>query len=196
MRDCNPISCEDKKFEALYDRYKVRFGRFAAGYVQDRLVAEDIVTDAFVYYWEHRARLDAGCDAAAYILTAVRHKCLNHLRAQQVRLRAHNEMGELQRRVLCENIRSLEICDPSRLFVAEVEMLVHKCLDELPELTRNIFTSQRLHAKSYRETALEYGITERRVETELAKALNRLRTALHDYLPAFLAAAVLERFIR
>ena len=118
------------------------------------------------------------------------------LRAQAVRLRAHGEMEELQQRVLRESIRSLEMCDPERLFEGEVERIVRDCLDEMPELTRSVFTEQRLRGRSYREVAAQYGISERRVETELGKALGKLRLALRDYLPAALAAAVLERLTR
>ena len=42
----------DVSFEELYNCYKVRFERFAISYIQDRSVAEDIVTDSFVYWWE------------------------------------------------------------------------------------------------------------------------------------------------
>lgn len=199
MKDRNFMSpsfpCETE-FGMLYKRYKARFERFATGYVQDRLIAEDIVTDAFIYYWENRSRLDAECNAAAYVFTTVRHKCLNHLRALQVRMRVHNEVGELQNRVLSENIRSLEICDPQHLFAGEIEALVRECLDGMPELTRRVFTARRTRGKSYREIASEFGITERRVETELAKALEKLRDALRDYLPIVLATAVLSRLIR
>lgn len=47
----------DVSFEELYNCYKVRFERFAISYIQDRSVAEDIVTDSFVYWWEHRDRV-------------------------------------------------------------------------------------------------------------------------------------------
>lgn len=187
-------ACED--FGSFYDAYRLRLIRFACGYVRDRLVAEDLVTDAFVYFWENRSRIDTAGNPAAYVFTTLRHKCLNYLRAEQVRLRAHGEMEKLQHRVLSENIRSLEMCDPERLFEGEVERIVRECLDEMPELTRGIFTEQRLRKRSYREVAGMFGVSERRVETELGKALEKLRFALRDYLPMVLAAAAAERFLR
>lgn len=199
MKDRNVITPplhKEAEFGELYKRYKARFESFAVGYVQDRLIAEDVVTDAFIYYWENRSRLDADCNAAAYILTTIRHKCLNYLRALQVRMRVHNEVGDLQRRVVSENIRSLELCDPQHLFAGEIEKLVRDCMAEMPELTRQVFTARRIHGKSYREIAAECGITERRVETELEKALGKLREVLRDYLPLVLAAGVLERILR
>ena len=182
-------------FGRFFDEYRPRLIAFARGYVRDRLVAEDLATDSFLYFWENRSRIDTGGNPAAYVLKTLRHKCLNHLRAQAVRLRAHGEMEELQQRVLRESIRSLEMCDPERLFEGEVERIVRDCLDEMPELTRSVFTEQRLRGRSYREVAAQYGISERRVETELGKALGKLRLALRDYLPAALAA-VLERLTR
>ena len=95
-----------------------------------------------------------------------------------------------------ENIRSLELCDPQHLFAGEIEKLVRDCMAEMPELTRQVFTARRIHGKSYREIAAECGITERRVETELEKALGKLREVLRDYLPLVLAAGVLERILR
>ena len=187
----------DISFEELYNDYKVRFERFAISYVQDRSVAEDIVTDSFIYWWEHRDRVGANNENhAAYILATIRNKCLNHLRALQVRLRSHNEIRQSQSRVVQENIRSLELCDPVHLFAGEIEDLVRQCLDEMPELTRRIFIDQRIKGKSYREIAVAYAISERRVETELARALAKLRRRLKDYLPVVLVSLLLDRFIR
>ena len=73
---------------------------------------------------------------------------------------------------------------------------MRESLDEMPELTRGVFTEQRFRGRSYREVAELFGITERRVATELEKALTTLRRGLHDYLPAVLAAALLERLSR
>lgn len=186
----------DDDFGRLYDEFRPRFIEFARGYVKDRLTAEDLVTDSFLYFWENRGRIDPSCNVAAYVFTTLRHKCLNHLRARLVRLRAQSEIEQLEKRVLNENIRSLERCDPQQLFEGEIERIVRESLAEMPELTRGVFTEQRFRGRSYREVAELFGITERRVGTELEKALGLLRHALRDYLPAALAAALLERFSR
>ena len=113
-----------------------------------------------------------------------------------MRLRAHGEMEEMQQRELRDSIRTLEMCDHGRLFEGEVERIVRDCLDEMPELTRSVFTEPRLRGRSYREVAAQHGSSDGRVETELGIALGLLRLALRDYLPAALAAAVLERLTR
>ena len=190
---------DDVDFGRLYDEYRPRFIEFARGYVRDRLVAEDLVTDTFLYFWENRGRIDTSGNVAAYLFTTLRHKCLNHLRARLIRQRAQSEIEALENRVRRENIRSLELCDPRQLFEGEIERLVRESresLDEMPALTRGVFTEQRFRGRSYREVAEQFGISERRVGSELEKALAKLRHALHDYLPAVLAAAILERLSR
>lgn len=183
-------------FERLYDEYRPRFVAFARGYVKDRLAAEDLVTDAFVYFWENRDRIDPRQGSMpAYVFTTLRHKCLNHLRNNLIRLRVRSEIEEHERRILNENIRSLELCNPRQLFRGEIERIVRENLDEMPELTRNVFTELRFQGRTYREVAERLGISERRVETELEKALAKLRRALQDYLPASVALLVIERLI-
>ena len=183
------------EFEQLYDSNKLRFELFAKGYVRDSAVAEDLVSDSFVYYWENRLRLDADTNAAAYILTTIRHKCLNYLRDLQVHNRVCDELGSLKMRVIEENIRSLERCDVDFLFTNEIREIMTSCLEALPELTRDVFLSRRRDQMSYRQIAVLYSITERRVETELTKATAALRIALKDYLPLSIILLFLDDYL-
>ena len=52
--------------------------RIAVSYVRDRMAAEDIVTDSFVAYWENHTTTEIR-SVPAYILTAVKNRCLNWL---------------------------------------------------------------------------------------------------------------------
>lgn len=187
---------DSTEFEEFFAKYHSRFVTFARGYVHDRLVAEDLVADSFVYFWENRGRIDSADNPPSYVLKTVKNKCLNYLRTQQVRQRVFGEMSALENRVLHENIRSLELCDPGELFAGEVERLVCESLGAMPPLMRAVFEARRMRGESYREIAAALGISERRVETELTKALDMLRKVLEDYLPAVLTAMVFERFIR
>ena len=179
---------EEAEFVRFYENYKTRFESFACGYVQDRYVAEDIVTDSFVYFWENRTKIENTSNPAAYVLTTIRHKSLNYLRDLRIRTRIQNQISELQQRVIDENIRSLEQCDVDMLFTEEIQQLVKACMDEMPELTRKVFYARKLDCLSYREIADRLNITERRVETELEKSKERLRKVLRDYLPVVIVS--------
>lgn len=173
-------------FNQLFTEHKGRFIRFAQTYVRDMTVAEDIVIDSLVYYWENRQRLDNDTNIPAYVLTVVKHKCLNHLQQQQI----HKDIEEsIQSHVeweLSTRIATLEACNPNELFNAEAMEIVNRTLAKLPARTREIFIMSRMKEMSHKEIAARLDITPKGVEFHIGKALKDLRISLKDYLPVFI----------
>lgn len=188
-----PMSAAE--FGRLFMTYRPRFEIIARRYVRNDAVAEDIVSDSFMAFWESGARNSpplAEEGYPAYILTIVRNKCLDWLRAQSLHSRHERQLYELRRRVIAADIRSLEAIDPQELFTDEVETIVQRSLEALPELTRRVFVARRFEGRSYKQIAAECGISERRVEFEQEKAIRQLRVALKDYLPAALLYMIIS----
>lgn len=177
------------EFGRVFALYRPRFEVIARRYVRNATVAEDIVSDSFMAFWESREKLPATLTESscpAYILTIVRNRCLDWLRAQSRHQKIEQEVYRLQQRVLAADIRSLQAFDPREIFSEEVADIVRQALDALPALTREVFIARRFADLSYRDISLQCGISERRVEFELEKAAKHLRVALKDYLPALL----------
>lgn len=173
------------EFGKLYEQYHARFVVVARRYVRDVAVAEDLVADSFAAFWEERdGRAAAAACKPAYLLTIVKNRCLDHLRAQQLHLRIARALHSQQSLMTQESLRALSRCDPDALFADEVARIVQRELAVLPELTRAVFEANRYREKTYAEIAAELGIPQRRVATEVSKALAALRRALADYLPA------------
>lgn len=172
------------EFGRLFAAWRGRFETIACRYVRSAAVAEDLVSDSFIACWENRARIADGTSLEAYLLTVVRHKCLDWLRAQRLHLKIEQEVFRL--RVVDADIRSLQSFHPEEIFSAEVAAIVRRSLESLPPLTREVFLARRFGEKSYKEIALQQGITLRRVEFELEKAVKQLRKALCDYLPVLI----------
>lgn len=170
-------------FERLYAQYYQRFTMIARRYVRDSAVAEDLVTDSFVTFWDNREKLASDTNMPAYLLTVVKNNCLNWLHARQLHLRIEKQLHTHQYRMVDAGIDSLEACDPARLFADEVSRIVRETLETMPELTRIVFESNRFFEKTYAEIAAEQGISVRRVTSEMQRALAHLRTQLKDYLP-------------
>lgn len=173
-------------FNKLFTDYKDRFVRFATAYVHDSAVAEDFVIDSLIYYWENRSRLGDDVNVPAYVLTTIKHKCLNYLQ----HLRLHEEVAEnivnhaqweLQTR-----ISTLEACEPNDLFTSEAQEIVDRTLASLPDRTRQIFMLSRVQNQSYQEIAQQFEISSKGVEFHIAKALKALKVNLKDYLPIFI----------
>ncbi|MDR1939120.1 MAG: RNA polymerase sigma-70 factor [Tannerellaceae bacterium] len=167
----------------LFEEYQGRLTRFAYSYTRDWSVAEDFTLEAYMYYWENRHSLTPEANIPAYILTIIKHKCLNYLEHLQVRegvaekLRNH-AAWELQMR-----ISTLEACEPEELFTSEMLEIVRKTLAGLPAQTRRIFLMSRSENKTYKEIAAECGMSAKGVEFHIAKALKILRQNLKDYFP-------------
>ena len=175
-----------KQFGHLYNQYRQRFVLIARRYVRDRMVAEDIVADSFVAFWNSRSKLASDTNLPAYILTIVKNNCLNWLRAQQIHFRIEDDLASTQSRLIDANIRSLSAMNPSNLFASDVQSIVSDAIARMPKLTREIFILNRNTGMTYAEIAAELGISQRRVTSEMQAALSILRKALKDYMPAWL----------
>jgi RNA polymerase sigma-70 factor (ECF subfamily) len=174
---------ELKTFNQLFTTYKERFIRFAYTYVRDLSIAEDFTIESFMYYWENRKTVDTCSNPPAYILTTLKHKCLNHLQSLQV----HQDVSEkLRQQALWElgiRIQSLEACEPYELFTEEIQKIVNQSLNNLPERTREIFLLSRKNNYSHKEIAEKLALSTKSVEFHISKALKVLRENLKDYLP-------------
>ncbi|WP_288732432.1 RNA polymerase sigma-70 factor [uncultured Parabacteroides sp.] len=170
-------------FNQLYADYKSRFVHFANTYVSDSMIAEDITIESLMYYWENRRNLAPDSNIQAYILTTIKHKCLNYLQ----RLRMQEEIVEYLKDCdtweLNLRIATLEACDPEKLFSDELQTLVDKALETLPEQTRDIFIRSRYNNQSHKDIAEALGVSTKTVEFHITKALKVLRVALKDYFP-------------
>ena len=173
---------ESINFNELFSVYQNRFILFAISYVDNKEVAEDIVMDSFMYYWEKRKELADTSNIPGYILTTIKHKCLNYLKHELHIKKAHSEIKSHQCRVTELNISSLEACEPQELLARELESLIMETLKGLPEPTRTIFIKSRLNNKTYKEIGYDLNISEKSIEYHLTKAVKILKKNLREYL--------------
>lgn len=183
-------STDLKTFNQLFTDYQGRFIRFANLYVRDTDVAEDFTIEALMYYWENRHTLDANSNVPAYVLTIIKHKCMNYLQHMQVREEANQQLQNHARWELDTRISTLDACNPNELFTAEAQEIVNKTLASLPEQTRRVFILSRYQNKSHKQIAEELGMTTKGVEYHIARALKKLQVSLKDYLPFFLLLSI------
>ena len=169
--------------EDLYVQYYRRFINVAARYVRDTVVAEDLVSDSFMAFFEEEPRLAADVNKPAYILTIVKNKCLNHLNARLRHLQIEKDIHTTRQRLIQADIRSLAASDPSSLLTQEIMDILEQAIDRMPTLTRRVFVSSRYDEKSYKEIARELNISFTHVNFEMRRALKVLRDEFKDYIP-------------
>ncbi|GHU56858.1 DNA-directed RNA polymerase sigma-70 factor [Bacteroidia bacterium] len=168
-------------FNQLYREYYGRFNRYAYSYVKDKSVAEDFTSETFLQYWESRHSLAPGSNIPAYILKIIKNKCLNYLEHIRIQNAGSEQMQRHSEWELRTRIATLEACDPTELLSNELQHIIDKTLQTLPEQTRHIFILSRYYNKSHKEIASTCHIGTKAVEFHITKALKALRINLKDY---------------
>ena len=179
------MNVENRSFSRLFVEYHTKFVRFANSYVHDLPTAEDITSDAIIYYWENRSRLPDDTNVPAYLLTTIKNKCLNQLEHLRVKENALNEMQANAQWDLDMRVSTLAALEPSEIYTKEIYEMVNNALQKLPEKTRQIFHKSRFDQLSNREIATNLDISIKTVEAHITTALKLLSKELGDYLLIF-----------
>ena len=175
------MEAENRSFSQLFIDYQKKFVRFANSYVHDLATAEDIVSDAIIYYLENRKRLPDDTNVPAYLLTTIKNKCLNQLQHIRMRDNAFSEMMTNAQWDLDMRIATLTALEPTELYTKEIYDLVNKALLKLPEKTRHVFRKSRFDNLSNKEIAENLNVSVKTVEAHITNAIKLFRTELRDY---------------
>jgi RNA polymerase sigma-70 factor, ECF subfamily len=176
------IRLDDKEaFELLFRRYYHRLCGFANKFLNDLDESEEIVQEVFFRIWQNREKLQLGIDIQPYMFRSVQNVCLNFLKHKKVA----NQYSELLQLLYKEGSE----CDYSgyeNMIVRELEININKAIDGLPDECRKIFLLNRNEGFKYAEIAEQLGISVKTVETQMSRALKKLREELKDYLILFI----------
>ncbi len=176
------IGGDRKAFDELFRMFYSRLLGFAKSYLKDEAVAENIVQDAFLLLWERRDTLRPDSNIQAWLLTVVKNNTINHINRLKRQAQVENTFANRITRELDLRIASLTACDPEYMFGSEVEQIIQKALDSLPEQCRKVITMSRFEDLSNKEIAEKLDITVKGVEYHITNALKKLRAELKDYL--------------
>lgn len=177
---------ENIKFEDIYLSYFSKMKHFATEYVISDEDAENIVQDVFVELWENKEMLNMHMNLIAYLFTTIKNKCLNHMRHKIVVQNTATKMQEEYLISLRMNLDSLETFDNKLFSDQDIEKIINRALDSLPEKCRTIFFMSKIEGKKQKEIAQELNISINTVGTQIGIAYKKLRTELKDYLPIML----------
>lgn len=179
---------DQKAFKYVFDRYYVLLCRFANQMLNDTSLAEEIVDDAIFYLWEHRKEIEITYSIRAYLMRAVRNRCLNELNSL-----SHRAELNFSTYISPENMEFLETLFKDddhplgTLLEHELEDELICCIESLPEECRLVFKKSRFEQKKYEEIAEELHISVNTVKYHIKNALAYINSHLADYLKIILA---------
>ena len=170
-------------FENMYTAYYSRMKRFAQEYVIHAEDAENIVQDIFLELWENKLFLSAHINIFSFLFTAVKNRCIDFLRHQAIVQKTADKLQEEHQKMFQMKQHALELLDEKIFSETDIEKIVQKAIDSLPERCREIFIMNKMEGKKQKDIAETLHISINTVESQMAIAYRKLREALKDYLP-------------
>jgi RNA polymerase sigma-70 factor (ECF subfamily) len=166
---------DEQAFELLYRRYFVRLCAFANKFLSCPQSSEEVVQDIFLKLWENRSMLRSEESGKAFLFQAVHNKSLNLLAHEKV----VNRYSEMIKAVYSQ---PEEFDVHESLMAKELNISIQSIINELAPECKRIFLMSRAEGKKHQEIAEELHISIKTVETQINRALKKLRIELSDYM--------------
>jgi len=166
--------------ELVYNNLFGQVYNYAKNYVVDSEQAKEITQDSFLTLWEKRQNLRPDSNIKAFLLHIARNKSLNFFKKQQVNRNYANYLKHSEQMI---NYHALKDKTAEWVLMQELEALIAKTLEELPEPCRKVFDMSRVENLSYAEIAEKLGISVKTVEYRMMHTLRLFRKNLRPYLP-------------
>lgn len=151
-------------FDQMFTRWYTQFVYFAYYFIGDIEACKDIVSDTFEYLWRNQAKIDEAT-AKTYLYQAVRTRCIDHLRKQNVHEEYVAFTEELMQRMAKEGKPEAD----DRI------LLIRQAMKKLTPYNYNILVECYINGKSYKEVAEELNVSVAAIHKNIVKALRTIR---------------------
>ncbi len=172
---------DENAFRYVFETHYGLLCSIASEFLKDDFLAETIVGDVILYLWEKRETIEIQSSLRAYLVKAVRNKCLNYGQLQYVvketRLSEQEEFLDTNGTFLISDSQPL-----ATLLEKELEIEIEKSINNLPEECRLVFQMSRFDQLKYEDIAQELNISVNTVKYHVKNALAKLRGDLSKYI--------------
>jgi RNA polymerase sigma-70 factor (ECF subfamily) len=163
---------DQRKFSQLMELTSEELLWFAIGFLKNKEIAEEIVSDVFVNIWNNRADLEKIINLKSYLFICVRNGCLSHLRKVKnekiISIESVNEYSFLP----------VEGPEDS-LIEKEIIEQIYAAIETLPCKCKLAFTLAKINGLKYREIAEVLEISEKTVNNHLVLAVKKITELLN-----------------
>lgn len=154
---------QPNSFRILFDHFYPSLCEYAFQILKDKMDAEDIVLDLFIFVWKNSDRINIGKSIRSYLFISVKNRALNRLRS--VRPEVMDDTFDVP--VLDSALEDIDIRDISAVISAALETVSYRA--------QSIWKMKREEGKTNIQIAEELSISEKTVEADVT----RIRKLLH-----------------
>ena len=181
---------DELAFERIFRSNYNQLVGFCHQFIDDRDSAQSLSQEAFLNLWLNREKVKTVNGIRVFLYTYAKSSCLNYIRHRKVVSKYENKF--LQAAEDDINREVLESFDFSSFEFSELESLIRKAIQELPEKCRQVLVLSRFEGKMNKEIARDLNISVKAVEAHITRAIKFLKTSLSDYLPTVLVLIILH----
>ena len=172
---------DDYAFRVFYDLYYRSVFRFAYYFLRNREACGEVVSNVFVAVWKSRVALRRIENIDAYLYVVARNEANRYLKESRTRRRCLS-FEEIPISLIDRNSPPPQR-RRSRLIEAEVEELVRRLINDLPERCRTVFLLNRQEGLSSREIAEALSLSESTVRVQIKIAVDRIVAGIRTHYP-------------
>lgn len=167
------VEGDKEAFRFFFDKYYVDLCNLVNIYIRDNIMAEEIVQDIYIYFWEKKEKIQIESSVKSYLLRASKNKSLNYIRNEKARQKIHEKIREASESCYEITTNALDAQQLSEIIENAVKILPPKC--------QEVYRLAKEKDLTYKEIADELGITVKTVENQMSIALKKLRNHLRLY---------------
>jgi RNA polymerase sigma-70 factor (ECF subfamily) len=165
----------DGAFTEIYSRYWKRLYTVASNKLDhDQELAQELVQDIFLDLWQRRETLEIKGRLSLYLAAAMKYKVID-ARLKKKRIRAYTE-------TLAGHLPPGDTSTEGQISFDELKDRLSALVSDLPEKCRLVYKLSKEAGYSQKEIARHLSISEKTVESHLARAIKTLRLGLKNFL--------------
>lgn len=150
-------------FRSLFDYFYPSLCEYAFQILKDKMDAEDVVLDLFIFIWKNSERINIGKSIRSYLFISIKNRSLNYLRG-------------IRSKTL-EDTFDVPVMDPALddIDIKDISAVITAALETVSDRARSIWKMKREDGKTNAQIAQHLNISEKTVEadvTHIRKLLN------------------------
>lgn len=166
-------SNDEQGLQELFKRYYRPLCIYGFKFLNDIYLAEDIVQDVFIRFWEDKKYKFISGSLKSYLFISVRNRSINYLSNSKTVKTEY--IDHLKEEFTFEQFDEEELEMRREILYAEIA--------KLPPQSQKVLRMIVFERKKYKEVSAELGISLNTVKTHFSRALRQLRSAV----PLFVA---------
>ncbi|MGK7394155.1 MAG: RNA polymerase sigma factor [Candidatus Cyclobacteriaceae bacterium M3_2C_046] len=161
-------------YEQLYYKYWDRLYTIASARLRSTEQTEEILQDVFLDLWLRRHTLQIKSSLLGYLYQVLKYKIVDFIRSQKSNRDWIKEISQ--------TLESSENTTEQKYLAEELNLILFKKADTLPQRCKEIFLLSRKEYLSNPEIAEKLGLSIKTVENQLSKAIRQIKLFIKDFV--------------